>query len=337
MKETAVVILNWNGLGFLEQFLQNVVENTVDETTKVCVIDNASDDKSVAFITTNFPEIELVCLDKNYGFAGGYNKGLKAIEATYLILLNSDVEVTPDWTKPLIKCLLEDENTAACMPKIKSFHNKNMFEYAGAAGGYIDKYGYPFCKGRLFDSIEEDKGQYDTKSQVFWASGAAFCVKKELFVSCNGFDNDFFAHMEEIDLCWRLKNQAYSIWYIPESTVYHVGGGTLPQANPKKTFLNFRNNLYLLYKNLPKEKLHKTLIIRRFLDLIAYCVFLIKFDFKNANAILKAYKEFRNNTQVLKQKREELLISSKEITHSEILQKSIVFEHFVLRKSKIIL
>ncbi|MFW5851748.1 MAG: glycosyltransferase family 2 protein [Bacteroidota bacterium] len=337
MIETAVVILNWNGLSFLQKFLKNIIEKTEDKNTAVYIIDNASTDTSISYITETYPHIPIIQLDKNYGFAGGYNKGLENIEAEFYILLNSDIEVTENWTKPLIKALKNDLKIAACMPKIKSYFEKEYFEYAGAAGGFIDKFGYPYCNGRLFNHREKDIGQYESQSNIFWASGAAMCIRSSTFKEIQGFDEDFFAHMEEIDVCWRLKNRGYTIQYVPSSTIYHIGGGTLPKENPFKTYLNFRNNLFLLYKNLTHEKLRTTLFIRRILDIIAYLSFVAKLDLKNAQAIISAHRDFTKAIPSLKQKRIELEKNRKISKHPEVYSKSIILQAFVCRKKKIVL
>lgn len=248
MKKTAVVILNWNGRKFLKKFLPDVIKFSKKDA-EVIVADNASTDDSVAVLKADFPEIRIIENKSNGGFAKGYNQALKLIDAEYYILLNSDIEVTENWINPVIELMESDKNIAACQPKIRSYHEKEKFEYAGAAGGFIDKFGYPFCRGRIFQSLEEDKGQYDDTVEIFWATGAALFIRAELYHKLGGMDDDFFAHMEEIDLCWRLKNEGYKIMYCPKSTVYHVGGGTLPTSSSWKTYLNFRNNFFLIYKN----------------------------------------------------------------------------------------
>lgn len=334
MIQTAVVILNWNGLSYLTQFLETVVEYSEDPNTEVWIIDNASTDKSIEYIQDNHSSVKIITLEKNYGFAGGYNRGLRQISAEYYILLNSDIEVTQAWTKPLVKAL-QSKQIAACMPKIKSYSNKNMFEYAGAAGGYIDIFGYPFCRGRLFHYIEEDKGQYNTECEIFWASGAALCISSKHFHEMEGFDDDFFAHMEEIDLCWRLKNAGYSIKYIPESTIYHVGGGTLPKENPFKTYLNFRNNLFLLYKNILYTNHKRIIRIRIFLDYLAICMYFFKGDIKNAKAIRDAHKDFYKAIPSLQEKRKKNNRFSNRKKHTEIINTSILFQKYILRKKKI--
>ena len=326
----AVAILNWNGKSWLEKFLANVVENSPEAT--VYVIDNASTDDSIAFLGQRFPQVPLVQLDKNYGFAEGYNQGLACIHADYFILLNSDVRVTPNWISPIVAKMGGNPRLAVCMPKLKSFYQPEYFEYAGAAGGFIDKFGYPFCHGRLFDSIEKDEGQYDRDCEIFWASGAALFVKSNIYNELGGLDKDFFAHMEEIDFCWRVKNAGYSIQYVHNSEVFHVGGGSLPKENPFKTFLNFRNNLFMLHKNLPDECYKSVIFKRRLLDAVSWLNFIVHFDFKNAKEILHAHREYRKAIPDLEKKR--TAIPSKKI-HSEMYQKSIVWAYFVKKQKSI--
>ena len=263
--KVAVVILNWNGVRHLSQFLPSVVASTW-ANLEIVVGDNASKDGSIEFLK-KYPEIKVICNDQNYGFTGGYNKVLKQVSADYYILLNSDVEVNPGWIEPVISLMESNPLIAAAAPKIKSYAERNHFEHAGAAGGFIDSFGYPFCRGRMFYEIEEDKGQYDESGEVFWASGAALFIKKQCWDEANGFDDRFFAHMEEIDLCWRLKNMGYKIMYCAASTVYHVGGGTLNTENPLKTYLNFRNNLLLLKNNLSFGRSVFVIGVRFWMDL----------------------------------------------------------------------
>ena len=294
MKKISVVILNWNGVGMLQKFLPKVIEYSTMEGVEVCVADNASTDESVSYLQANFPNVRLIVLDKNYGFADGYNRALEQVEAEYVVLLNSDVEVTPHWLEPLVEYMDTHPEVAACQPKIRSERNKEYFEYAGAAGGYLDKYGYPFCRGRIFDVVEKDEGQYDTVSSVFWATGAALLIRLKDYWEAGGLDGRFFAHMEEIDLCWRLRSRGRGIVCIPQSVVYHVGAATLKKENPRKTFLNFRNNLLMLYKNLPEKELKKMMFVRGLLDWVATFVFLLKGDGKNARAVWQARKEFKH-------------------------------------------
>ncbi|NOY37210.1 MAG: glycosyltransferase [Chlorobi bacterium] len=292
MVKTAVVILNWNGIGFLQRFLPGVVKFTGGPDVEVIVADNGSKDGSQAWIRQNFPELRIIELDKNYGFAEGYNRSLRQIEAAYYVLLNSDVEVTQDWLDPLTHFMDTHPGAGACMPKIKALENRKSFEYAGAAGGFIDRYGYPFCRGRIFNVTEYDEGQYDKTIPVFWASGACYVVRSALYHETGGLDADFFAHMEEIDLSWRIQCRGFSIHAIHESEVYHLGGGSLNQQHPMKTFLNFRNNLYLLVKNLPPKILLRRLLIRMILDGIAGIKFLAGMEIKNFIAVIRAHFSF---------------------------------------------
>ncbi len=329
MCKTAVVILNWNGLELLKTFLPSVVKYSSTPDTDIYVADNHSDDESVNFIKENFPSIKIIKLDKNYGFAGGYNKALKKIKAKYFVLLNSDVEVSKNWLQPLVNLMETNPSVAACMPKILSYIKKDEFEYAGAAGGFIDKYGFIFCRGRIFNFNEKDNGQYNTQTPVFWATGACFMIRAEIFLKYGGLDEDFFAHMEEIDLCWRIKNRGMQIYYCPDSTVYHLGGGTLNKTNPKKTYLNFRNNLFMLYKNLPKNNVIKLLLIRMILDGLAGINFLTHFEFKNFISVIKAHFSFYANLSKFKPKRKENLKHNTNYSHPEIYKKSIVKMFFL--------
>ena len=270
----AIVILNWNGKAWLERFLPTLVSNSIEAT--VFVADNGSNDDSVSFLTQEFPIVKIIENNENLGFAGGYNKALNHIHADYYVLINSDVEVTENWLSPIISLMDSDRQIAACQPKILDYNNKGKFEYAGASGGFIDSLGYPFCRGRIFDDLEEDKGQYNHATEVFWATGACIFVRADAFWEVGGFDADFFAHQEEIDLCWRMKNKGYKIMVEPRSVVYHVGGGTLDAGSPFKTHLNFRNNLKMLFKNLPLPSLFFIIPIRLVLDGVAALTFLSK-------------------------------------------------------------
>lgn len=290
MNTIAVVILNWNGKGLLEQFLPSVTKYSREAT--VYVADNASTDDSIAFVKDNYPDIKIIENKGNYGYAKGYNEALKDVEEDIYALINSDIEVTEGWLQPILYLFEEDNETAIIQPKIKDYKNKTMFEYAGAAGGFIDKYGFPFCRGRIFDTIEEDKGQYNDVTQIFWASGACFFIRKEVYRSLNGFDEDFFAHQEEIDLCWRAFNNNHKVMFCSNSVVYHVGGATLSMGNPHKTFLNFRNSLWMMLKNLPASKLFPVLFIRLSLDGIAGIRHFFKGEFSHLWAILKSHFYF---------------------------------------------
>ena len=329
MHKTAVVILNWNGLGYLKMFLGSVIKNSLDHDTAVYVADNGSTDGSLEWISSNFPEVNIIRLDKNYGFAGGYNMALDQIEARYFVLLNSDIEVTQGWLKPLVSYMENNTEVASCQPKIRSYNQKDQFEYAGAAGGFIDKYGYPFCRGRIFDKVEADNGQYDSLIDIFWASGACMIVQSDAWKKCGGFDSEFFAHMEEIDLCWRFSKAGYRISYIPESVVYHIGGGSLPYDSPFKTYLNFRNSLFLLYKNIPDDNLHFIMFTRRFLDGIAAVKFLLSGNYGSFKSVWRAHMAYYKNLGELKRKRE--MVKKLEVNKlsSQILNKSIVFEFYL--------
>jgi GT2 family glycosyltransferase len=287
----AVVILNWNGRNFLRSFLPAVLKHSGQ--AEIIVADNASSDDSCDVLRLEFPSVKILRNEKNHGFAGGYNEALKQVEADYFILLNSDVEVTPGWIDPVIALMEADYSIVAVQPKILSHANKPSFEYAGAAGGFIDKYGYPFCRGRIFNSIEEDKGQYNDARRIFWATGACMFVKASAFKNVNGFDESFFAHMEEIDLCWRLQKAGGGIWYCPDSTVYHVGGGTLHKSNPHKTYLNFRNNLLMLYKNLPEKEFEKVFSFRLFFDAVAAIKFFVSSgNLNETRGVIRAHRDF---------------------------------------------
>jgi GT2 family glycosyltransferase len=325
----AVVILNWNGKKFLEQFLPTLLENSKGDAD-IIVADNASTDDSIAFVKSHFPEVKIIINDKNYGFAQGYNEALANVSAEYYVLLNSDIEVTPNWIPPVIQLMESDPMIAACQPKILSYHEKTKFEYAGAAGGFIDKYGYPFCRGRLFQTMEEDHGQYDDVAEIFWATGACMFLRAELYHKYGGLDGDFFAHMEEIDFCWRLKNEGYKIMYCPTSTVYHIGGGTLPKISARKTYLNFRNNCILLYKNLPDNMLVEVFAKRLVLDGIAAMKFLFTAGFKDFIAVSKAHFSFYGSLPITRQKRKRM----KQGPMRNIYLKNIVFEYYLRGKKK---
>ena len=277
----------------LQKFLPGVIKYSQGEGVEICVADNGSTDESVAWLRTYCPDVRLIVLDKNYGFADGYNKALEQVEAEYVVLLNSDVEVAPRWLEPMVAYMDSHPEVAACQPKIRSERNKEYFEYAGASGGYIDKYGYPFCRGRIFDVVEKDMGQYDSVVPVFWATGAALFIRLKDYWEAGGLDGRFFAHMEEIDLCWRLGSRGRGLVCVPQSVVFHVGAATLKKESPRKTFLNFRNNLLMLYKNLPEKELNKVLWIRGLLDIVAMMVFFLKGEKENAKAVFQARKEFK--------------------------------------------
>ncbi len=314
MDKLAIVILNWNGAKMLVKYLPTVLNYSRDEAT-VYVADNASTDNSLDLMRRQFPECKLIILDKNWGFAEGYNKALSQIEATYYLLLNSDVEVRHHWLTPLIEFMDVHPEVAACQPKLLSVYNKDMFEYAGASGGFLDSLGYPFCRGRIFDTVEEDQGQYDYPTEVLWATGAALMVRSKDYWDCGGLDERFFAHNEEIDLCWRLRIRGHKIYCLPESYVYHVGGGTLPKSNPMKTFLNFRNNLTMLYKCLPEAELDRVMRWRWFLDyLAAWETLLINRNWGDFCAIFRARHAFRVWRKNFEQDRQQIQ-SSRIVDH----------------------
>jgi GT2 family glycosyltransferase len=323
----AIVILNWNGLAYLKKFLPFVLENSKIPHVEIWVADNSSRDGSVEFLKKTFPEVSLLEFDRNYGFSGGYNKALSLIDAEYYILLNSDVEVSPAWLPPLLELMESNAGVAACMPKIKDVSNRDYFEHAGASGGFIDFLGYPFCRGRIFNVIEKDTGQYDDEREIFWASGACMMVRAADWNGAGGFDEKFFAHMEEIDLCWRLKNTGKSIRVVPSSVVYHIGGGTLPVNNPKKTWFNFRNSLLMLMNNLPSGRLY-LLFVRLMLDWLSVIKFLTALSFSNAFAVLKAHISFIGLIPEYYSRRRALMRKEKVVLHREIYSKSIVFRFF---------
>ncbi len=325
---TAVVILNWNGASFLQQFLPVLLEHTAIEGVEIVVADNGSTDNSMEILIKNFPTVKTILLDKNYGFAGGYNKALEQIEADYFVLLNSDVEVTAQWLEPLIGFMEENKEVAACQPKILSFFQRTHFEHAGAAGGYIDRFGFPFCRGRIFGETEEDKGQYDDVAELFWASGACMMVRSNLFRKVGGLDEAFFAHMEEIDLCWRFNSRGYKVMCIPQSKVYHMGGGTLNTESPHKTYLNFRNNLLMLYKNLPNSLLKPVMTSRLMFDYLAAFQLFISGKPKNALSVMKARTDFNKMLPDFEEKRKENLLYTTKVDQSNVYQESIVYEYY---------
>ncbi len=332
MTKLSIVILNWNGISFLKTFLPEVVKTAAIPNVEVVVADNGSTDESVQWIKENLQEVKVIEFDTNYGFTGGYNRALKRIDSEYYLILNSDVKPTEEWLQPLIAEMDSDQNIAACMPKTLAFHSPTHFEYAGAAGGYIDRFGFPFCRGRILSHVEEDKGQYNDTGDIFWATGACMMVRASAYHEVGGFDEFFFAHMEEIDLCWRFKNMGYRITFIPNSTVYHVGGGTLPNNNPRKLFLNYRNNLILLVKNLPSGMLLTTLFFRLIMDMAAAFVFLLSGKWRFAMAVIKAYWAFYNKSLHYKKLRKQLEHPSRNTLHKEIYRGSIIYDFFVKRK-----
>lgn len=334
MAEVAVVILNWNGEELLKKFLPSLVEFTDPALAGIWVADNGSTDTSVEMLRNDFPGIKVIALDRNHGFAGGYNLALEQIDAAYFVLLNSDVEVTENWLEPLHAMMTGDPGTGACMPKILSWHHRDTFEHAGAAGGFLDRFGYPFCRGRIFNSLEKDTGQYDHDSKIFWASGACLMVRSDLYRRSGGLDTYFFAHMEEIDLCWRIKNMGFAVRYCHASRVYHIGGATLPKNDHKKTYLNFRNNLILLYKNLPAERIFPVLFPRLMLDIISIFQFLFRLEFRNMVSVIRAQFFLLAHARHVRRLRRENLAVTVPSVHPEIYRGSIVFGFFLQGKRR---
>jgi len=318
----AIVILNWNGSKLLKEYLPKVVEYSSDAT--IYVIDNASTDDSIGVLSSNYPQVTVISNKKNLGFAGGYNEGLKHINADVFCLLNSDVEVSQDWTVSILNAFQSNQEIAIAQPKILDLKNREYFEYAGAGGGFIDKLGYPFCRGRIFQSLEKDTGQYNDTKEVFWATGACMFIRREVFNELKGFDASYFAHQEEIDLCWRAKNIGHKVYYIGKSHVYHLGGSTLKNSNPNKTFLNFRNSLYSITKNLPPKAAFKVIFIRLLLDGVAALHFALQLRPRHSFAILRAHFSFyKNFSRVFKQREKANFVLNYHVT------KSIVWSHFV--------
>lgn len=329
LPSVAVVILNWNGKNFLEKFLPSVMASSY-KNLSVIVADNASADDSVSFVKNNFPGIKIIANPSNEGFAKGYNTALQQVSSDYYILLNSDVEVSKGWIEPVISMMESDPNIAACQPKILSFSEKNKFEYAGACGGWMDVYGYPFSRGRVFDFCENDKGQYNSSEEIFWASGAAFFVRAKIYHQLHGFDESFFAHQEEIDLCWRMQRAGYKILAVPSSVVYHVGGGTLPMGNQRKVFLNFRNNLLMMAKNLPPSERLRKIAYRILLDNVAAFQGLVKGEGTTFKAVLKAHYEFLRSGFKEKKKNDLPKIKLKNL--AGVYNGSIVWKFFIEKK-----
>ena len=328
----AVVILNWNGKDFLSRFLPGIIANS--GAAEIVVADNASTDDSVSFVKSHFPTVVLIQNTSNGGFAKGYNDALREVKATYYVLLNSDVEVTPGWIDAPLHLLESDPDIAACQPKILDYNNRSSFEYAGAAGGYLDKFGFPFCRGRIFDSYEKDESQYNDSREIFWATGACLFIRADAYHNQHGLDEDFFAHMEEIDLCWRLKNEGFKIMYCAGSKVYHVGGGTLSKSNPHKTYLNFRNNLILLCKNHAPGFFLLKLLLRMKLDAIAAFKFLFSGDGKHFVAVVQAHFSFYSTLPLTLRKRRSLRKKIRSYSKTAIYKKSIVFDYYLRGKRK---
>ena len=331
-KDISVVILNWNGSAMLQRFLPSVIRYS--EEAEIIVADNGSTDHSIDILREKFPSVRILPFRENYGFAEGYNRAIQQIETPYVLLLNDDVEVTPHWLQPLLAFMNHHPEVAACQPKILSETQRELFEYAGACGGFIDHLGYPYCRGRIFNHVEKDRGQYDQVCPIFWATGAALLVRTDVFRKEGGLDKRFFAHMEEIDFCWRLRSRNYGIYCIPQSTVYHVGGGTLPKSHPRKTFLNFRNNLLMLYKNLPEERLNSTLRIRYFLDLVAALKMLLSGQVKESMAIVKALRTFFKIRHDFDRERKENLQKQQLKDIPEMRNESLLVAFYLKKKKK---
>lgn len=327
MKQTAVVILNYNGAGMLRRFLPSVIEYSPE--ANIYVADNGSSDESCDVVRNEFPAVKLMVLDHNYGFAEGYNRALAQVDEEYAVLLNSDVEVTRGWLSPMTQFLDSNPEVAACQPKLLSFKQKDFFEYAGAAGGFIDKWGYTFCRGRIFNTVERDSGQYDDTTDVFWATGAALMIRNEVYKNNGGLDGRFFAHMEEIDLCWRLRSRGYRIACVPQSHVYHVGGATLKKENPQKTYLNFRNNLLMIYKNAPDCQLKKIMLFRKVFDNVAALKFLALGDYAAFKAVRKARRDFKAMRSGYDKARAENMKLAVTTRIPEVLKSSILYKYYL--------
>ena len=327
MKQTAVVILNYNGAGMLRRFLPSVIEYSPEAS--IYVADNGSSDESCDVVRNEFPAVKLMVLDHNYGFAEGYNRALAQVDEEYAVLLNSDVEVTRGWLSPMTQFLDSNPEVAACQPKLLSFKQKDFFEYAGAAGGFIDKWGYTFCRGRIFNTVERDSGQYDDTTDVFWATGAALMIRNEVYKKNGGLEGRFFAHMEEIDLCWRLRSRGYRIACVPQSHVYHVGGATLKKENPQKTYLNFRNNLLMIYKNAPDCQLKKIMLFRKVFDNVAALKFLVSGDYAAFKAVRKARRDFKAMRAGYDKARAENMKLAVTTRIPEVLKSSILYKYYL--------
>ncbi|MBR1809758.1 MAG: glycosyltransferase family 2 protein [Paludibacteraceae bacterium] len=335
----SVIILNWNGEKWLRKFLPSVVATTKGEGIEVVVADNGSTDSSLQ-VLQEFPTVRVITFDQNHGFAEGYNRAINQIDAEYVVLLNSDVETTGEWLLPLLEYMDSHSDTAACQPKILSWRSKEaqdehiQFEHAGAAGGYIDSLGYPYCRGRILGYAETDHGQYDTTTECFWATGACLLIRTNIYKECGGLDAGFFAHMEEIDLCWRLQCRGWKVACVTESVVYHVGGGALDYENPRKTYLNFRNNLLMLYKNLPASRLWWVMPVRFVLDYVAMMQALFTSKTQNAKAIIDARKDYHKMKADYKEKRNENMLLAKIAYPNSISKRSIIFDYYLLGKRK---
>lgn len=332
MKKVSVVILNWNGRKLLETYIPSVIKYSQHENFEIVVADNASNDDSVEYLRINFPQVKIIILDKNYGFAEGYNKAINQIDAEYVVLLNSDVEVTPEWLSILVNYLDENSEVVAVQPKILSWKDKSKFEYAGASGGFIDMLGYPFCRGRILDTVETDSGQYDSDIPIFWATGACLCIRKKAYIEVGGLDKDFFAHMEEIDLCWRLNSRGGKLMCVPQSVVYHLGGASLSTKNPHKTYLNFRNNWFMLYKNVKFSQLLWIFPIRYILDSAAALHLAVIGKYKNAIAVFKAHHHFLLNVKKFRSRKKENLSKQTVSKIPTLFDFSIIMQYYFMKK-----
>lgn len=330
----SVVILNWNGAEMLRRYLPSVVEYTPTTECEVVVADNGSTDESLSVLAEEFPTVRTIVLDKNYGFAEGYNKAIAQIDSEFVVLLNSDVEVTPQWLTPILNYMETHPEVASVQPKIRSWLHRDIFEHAGAAGGYLDILGYPFCRGRLLNYVEQDKGQYDSIADVLWTSGACMCVRTHIYKKVGGLDGEFFAHMEEIDLCWRLNCRGYRLVCLPDSIVYHLGGGALAYENPRKTYLNFRNNLLMIYKNLPANRLWWVLAVRFVLDYVAALQLLITGKPQQAKAALQARKDYHRMKKHFTSKRTENMAKTINPYPTGIRKRSVLWDFYVLRRQR---
>lgn len=331
MKKIAIVILNWNGAHMMRTYLPTVIKNSPE--AEVIIADNASSDDSLKMLASDFPEIRTIVLDKNYGFAEGYNKAFKQVEAEYYLLLNSDVDVPEGWLAPLLDFMESHPEAAACQPKLRAIKDRESFEYAGAAGGFIDKYGYPFCRGRIFETVEKDHGQYDQNMEILWATGACMMVRSKDYWDAGGLDGRFFAHNEEIDLCWRIRLLGRKIYCVTDSVAFHLGGGTLPKGNPRKTFLNFRNNLTMLYKNLPDSELHHVMRIRFFLDwLAAFQMLILGRSLGDFKAVIQGRREFNRWKHDFDNDRKHIQATRKVNRIPEIFEKSLLWQYYAKGK-----
>lgn len=331
MKKIAIVILNWNGAHMMRTYLPTVIKNSPE--AEVIIADNASSDDSLKMLASDFPEIRTIELDKNYGFAEGYNKAFKQVEAEYYLLLNSDVDVPEGWLAPLLDFMESHPEAAACQPKLRAIKDRESFEYAGAAGGFIDKYGYPFCRGRIFETVEKDHGQYDRNMEILWATGACMMVRSKDYWDAGGLDGRFFAHNEEIDLCWRIRLLGRKIYCVTDSVAFHLGGGTLPKGNPRKTFLNFRNNLTMLYKNLPDSELHHVMRIRFFLDwLAAFQMLILGRSLGDFKAVIQGRREFNRWKHDFDNDRKHIQATRKVNRIPEIFEKSLLWQYYAKGK-----